>query len=100
MAASLGSPSTRAAALAALPRVCRIGTHLFQFAENIEAFRGWGRAIRRAVGGWYVGKEPRELAYQLSKYQQRNGWSHRDLLRLAHPKVDKGSLVGMALACA
>src|SRR5579884_4132546 len=34
MAASLGSAATKAAALAALPRVCRTGTHLFQFAEN------------------------------------------------------------------
>ncbi len=100
MAASMGSADTRAAALTALPRVCRIGTHLFQFAENIEAFRGWGRALRRAVGGWYTAREPGELAYQLSKYQQRNGWSHRDLLRLAHPRVEKGSLTEMALAWA
>lgn len=97
MAASMGSADTRAAALAALPRVCRIGTHLFQFAENIGAFRGWGRALRRAVGNWYTAKEPRELAYQLSKYQQRNGWSHRDLLRLAHPTVEQGSPTERAL---
>jgi 60 kDa SS-A/Ro ribonucleoprotein len=100
MAAGLGPPSTRAAALAALPRVCRVGTHLFQFAQNILAFRGWGRALRRAVGAWYVAREPRELAYQLSKYQQRNGWSHRDLLRLTHPKVEKDSPTERALAWA
>ena len=28
----------------------RTGTHLFQFAEFVEGFRGWGRALRRAVG--------------------------------------------------
>jgi 60 kDa SS-A/Ro ribonucleoprotein len=83
-----------------LPRVCRIGTHLFQFAANIEAFRGWGRALRRAVGAWYSTMEPRALAYQLSKYQQRNGWSHRDLLRLAHPRVEKDSPTERALAWA
>jgi 60 kDa SS-A/Ro ribonucleoprotein len=44
--------------------------------------------------------EPRELAYQLSKYQQRNGWSHRDLLRLTHPKVEKDSPTERALAWA
>ncbi len=98
MSASLGDLETRTAALAALPRVCRIGTHLFQFAENIEAFRGWGRALRRSVAGWYTRLEPRALAYQLGKYQQRNGWSHRDLLRLAHPKVEKGSPTERALA--
>jgi 60 kDa SS-A/Ro ribonucleoprotein len=100
MAASMGSAATRAAALAALPRVCRVGTHLFQFVENVEAFRGWGRALRRAVAAWYTARGPRELAYQLSKYQQRNGWSHRDLLRLTHPKVEKGSVTERALAWA
>jgi 60 kDa SS-A/Ro ribonucleoprotein len=42
--------------------------------------------VRRAVGRWYTAKDPRELAYQLLKYPQRDGWSHRDALRLAHPK--------------
>lgn len=28
-----------------------------------------------------------QLAYQVVKYQQRNGWSHRDLLRLSHAKA-------------
>jgi 60 kDa SS-A/Ro ribonucleoprotein len=100
LAASLGGLATRAAALAALPRVCRTGTHLFQFAENVRAFRGWGRALRRAVGGWYTAKDPRQLAYQLTKYQQRNGWSHRDLLRLTHPKAQEGSPTAVALAWA
>jgi 60 kDa SS-A/Ro ribonucleoprotein len=98
LAASLGSAPGRARALDALPRVCRTGTHLFQFAAFVEAFRGWGRALRRAVGSWYTGQQPRALAYQLSKYQQRHGWSHRDLLRLAHPKVEKNSATGRALA--
>jgi 60 kDa SS-A/Ro ribonucleoprotein len=49
--------------------------------------RGWGRALRRAVAGWYASKTPRELSYQVTKYAQRNGWTHRDALRLAHPKT-------------
>src|SRR5690606_32048157 len=48
-------------------------------------FRGWGRSLKRAVGNWYLEKDADKLALQLTKYQQRNGWSHRDLLRLAHP---------------
>lgn len=74
-------------ALQALGNVCRIGTHLFQFSETVNGMRGWGRSLRGAVGDWYLSKEPRDLAYQLVKYQQRNGWSHRDLLRLSHPKA-------------
>lgn len=86
MAAALGSAEVRKAALEALPRVARTGTHLFHFLAYVEAFRGWGRGLRRAVGNWYNAKTADALALQLIKYQQRDGWSHRDALRLAHPK--------------
>lgn len=85
LAASDASLRTRLAALDALPQVARIGTHLFHFAEFVNKQRGWGRGLRRAIGNWYVEKNDSNLAYQLLKYQQRDGWSHRDLLRLAHP---------------
>ncbi|HEX2207852.1 MAG TPA: TROVE domain-containing protein [Longimicrobium sp.] len=86
MAAGLGDEPTRAAALAALPRVARTGTHLFHWLQYVRGFRGWGRGVRRAVAGWYTQKPARELAYQLLKYPSRDGWSHRDALRLAHPR--------------
>lgn len=78
-------PESTALALAALPQVARTGTHLFLFAGYVEQFRGWGRGLRRAVGGWYTAKDADAVAYQAVKYRQREGWSHRDLLRLAHP---------------
>src|SRR4051812_9884010 len=84
-AAGVGDVETRRAALAALPRVARTGTYLFQFAAFVEGFRGWGRALRRAVGQWYVARPVDSLAYQAVKYPQRAGVTHRDLLRLAHP---------------
>lgn len=87
MAASLGDDATRAYALEALPKVARTGTHLFHFVAAAKAFRGWGRGLRNAVAKWYVNRAPDRLAAQLLKYQQRDGWSHRDLLRLAHPKA-------------
>ncbi len=86
MAAKLGDFATRRAALGVLPKVCRTGTHLLHFAEYVQAFGGWGRGTRSAVARWYTDKAVDKLAYQLVKYQQRDGWSHRDLLRLAHPK--------------
>ncbi|HYW06829.1 MAG TPA: TROVE domain-containing protein [Longimicrobium sp.] len=86
MAAGMGDDATRAAALAALPRVARTGTHLFHWLRYVQAFRGWGRGVRRAVAAWYTERPARELAYQLLKYPQRDGWSHRDALRLAHPQ--------------
>jgi len=81
-----GNAEAKAAAYAAVPRVCRIGTHLFHFAEYVNALRGWGRGLRNAVARWYVEKEPAQLAYQLVKYQSRDKWTHADLLRLAHAK--------------
>jgi 60 kDa SS-A/Ro ribonucleoprotein len=68
LAASVGDANTRSAALAALPRVCRTGTHLFQFAAFVQSLRGWGRALRRGVANWYIEKDARQLAYQLAKY--------------------------------
>lgn len=85
MAAGLGNDDTRKAALDALPKVARIGTHLFHFVEYVEGFRGWGRGLRRSVANWYLGMPPERLALQAVKYGQRDGWSHRDLLRLTHP---------------
>jgi 60 kDa SS-A/Ro ribonucleoprotein len=85
MAAGLGDEPTRKAALEALPQVCRTGTHLFQFATFVEGFRGWGRSLRRAVGRWYAAQPVDRIAYQAVKYRQREGVTHRDVLRLAHP---------------
>jgi 60 kDa SS-A/Ro ribonucleoprotein len=85
MAAGLGDEATRKAALEALPLVCRTGTHLFRFATFVEGFRGWGRSLRRGVGRWYAAQPVDALAYQAVKYRQREGVTHRDLLRLAHP---------------
>lgn len=83
----LGDEATRKAALTALPEVARIGTHLFHFLAYVELFRGWGRSMRRAVADWYNTMPAERLAYQAIKYQQRDGWSHRDALRLSHPKT-------------
>ncbi|XP_072016161.1 RNA-binding protein RO60-like isoform X2 [Amphiura filiformis] len=89
---------TKKAAYDALSKVCRIPTHLFQFIEYSEKFSegtGWGRAQRRAISRWYNNKKPNDLAYQITKYRKRNGWTHRDVLRLAHvkPENDATSLV-------
>lgn len=87
LAVAAASPDQRTRQLAydALPKVCRTGTHLFTFAEYVQAQRGWGRGLRRAVANWYETKPADKLAYQLVKYRQRDGWTHRDLLRLSHP---------------
>jgi 60 kDa SS-A/Ro ribonucleoprotein len=87
LAVTHGSNEAKALAFQNLAKVCRIGTHLFHFAEYVNALRGWGRGLRNAVGRWYTSREADDLAHQAVKYQQRDGWSHGDLLRLAHPKA-------------
>lgn len=84
LAAAHPNPLARQLALDAMPAVCRTGTHLFQFVEAVDGLRGWGRGLRSGLGRWYEGKTPEQLAYQVLKYQARNKWSHRDVLRLAH----------------
>lgn len=84
---AFGDLECRKAAYAAIPKVCRIGTHLFHFCSYVNALRGWGSGLRKAVGRWYADMSADKLAVQAIKYQQRDGYSHRDVLRLAHPQV-------------
>lgn len=86
LALKTGDESTKTAARAAVSKVCRIGTHIFQLAAMVDELGGWGRGTKRAFADWYLTQTPEDLALQLAKYQSRNGWSHRDLLRKAHAK--------------
>ncbi len=81
--------TARANAYQCLPRIIRTGTHLFQFVEDVNELRGLSRGLRAAVANWYLAKKHDDLEYQLLKYKQRNGWSHRDVLRLCHAKANK-----------
>lgn len=87
VAASEADEAGRAYALSKLAMVARTGTMLFQFATYVKQFRSWGRGLRRAVGAWYTDKTVDNLTYQVVKYRQRDGWTHGDLLRLAHPNT-------------
>lgn len=85
LVASQPLPATRAAAYMALPNVCRTATHLFHFCQAVQDMRGWSRGLRAAVSRWYNARSAEDIEYQLLKYKQRDGWTHRDVLRLAHP---------------
>lgn len=88
IASSFGTTEAKQYALSKLPAVARTGTTLFEFVSYVTKFRSWGRALKTAVGDWYTTKERDKLAYQMVKYQQREGWTHARLLRLSHPKLD------------
>lgn len=89
--------AVKAAAKAALSQVARTSTHLFEFAQYLENIAGWGRAKKSAVAAWYTDKATDQLAYQAVKYRQRNGWTHRDLLRLSHPQGLDSNVVNWIL---
>lgn len=86
MCSSIGDYKTRKLALSVLPEVARIFTHLSHFLTYVQGLRGWGRALRDGVAKWYTDKSANQLAYQMAKYRQRDGWTHRDAIRLSHPK--------------
>lgn len=84
LALKQGDLATRRAAAEAVPKVCRIGTHIFQLAEAVKALGGWGKLTAKAIAGYYNSKDADALAFDLFKYQQREGWSHKDLFLKAH----------------
>jgi 60 kDa SS-A/Ro ribonucleoprotein len=85
IAVSYGLPINKAYALKNINAVCRTATHLFDFLTYAQQQRGWGRAFRRSISEWYTNRDEKKLSYQLIKYRQRNGWTHRDVFRKAHP---------------
>ena len=77
--------ASRTAGLALLPTVARTSTQLFIFLNYAQQFRGWGVALRTAVSNWYTSRSLERVEYQVVKYRQREGWTHRDVFRQAHP---------------
>jgi 60 kDa SS-A/Ro ribonucleoprotein len=54
---AFGDTATKNAVVDVLPKVARIGTHLFSFVEFSLNHRGWGKIMRRAVANWYLQHE-------------------------------------------
>lgn len=88
VACQLGETEGKQYARSKVNEVVRTGSHLFTFVKYLQQFGGWSRGLRRAVSNWYTQMDPEKLALQLVKYRQRDGFTHRDVLRLAHPKIE------------
>lgn len=97
LAVAACSPSAvvRARALEAMPSVCRCSADLFRFLAMVDAGRGWGRSLRRAVQTWYSGRSLNELAREAVLESPTSGWTHRDVLRLAHVRPQTPSQAGL-----
>lgn len=90
VAALLAFGEDKKASRALFQEVVRTGTDLFTIAGYIKNLGGSGRAKRNAMKEWYESKTDDELAYQLVKYRQRNGWTHKDVLRVSHATPSEG----------
>ncbi len=92
LATAFGNEVTKKAAYDAITDVCRIGTHIFQFVQNVQALRGWSRGLRNGVAKFYTGNKIDNVAMNIIKYRNRNGFTHRDVLRLCHAGTNDAQL--------
>ena len=89
-----GDDAAQKHAFGNLHRIARTGSQFLQFVSYVDSMRGWGSALRKSVSKWYEYKAENNfnsLVYQTLKYQNRHGWTHRDVLRKAHPKSAAGN---------
>lgn len=71
----------------------RIPTHLFMLAGFVRDLsmakpqnkgKGWGAGFRRTMAHYYLSHTGRDLAFHMTKYQNREGWTHADMIRMLH----------------
>ena len=65
----------------AMPKVCRTGSTFLEFFGYLSKFQRFGMGTRKAIGRWYTSQDINRVAYQVVKYRNRSGFTHRDLLR-------------------
>lgn len=80
-----GTDEARAYANSVLPQVARTASTLFSYVSYRDQFGGRSMGFRKSVQRWYLDRSANSLAYQGVKYRQREGWTHRDLLRAVRP---------------
>jgi 60 kDa SS-A/Ro ribonucleoprotein len=69
-------------------RVIRTGSHFHEWMAYTKQLRGLGRIVEFVAKRWLTRDDVNWLTYQMLKYQQRNGFSFRDELRLFKPKAE------------
>lgn len=88
LAAVEGNLDTKKKAFSVLSKVARTSTDLFSFVQQYKAFGGgFGSVAKKGIQAWYQNKDVSNLAHQIVKYRQRDGWTHHDVLHLSHPKA-------------
>ena len=79
------SPAAKQAFQNTFPKVVRTASHFYEWISYSKSMRGFGKIVRTAGQNW-LSRDAKMLAYQLLKYQQRQGFSNRDALWLFHAR--------------
>ena len=87
------SPAEKQLAFETMKECVRIPTHMFMLAGFVRDLsmskpenkgKGWGAGFRKAISHYYTSRNGRDLAFQMTKYQNREGWTHADIIRMIH----------------
>jgi hypothetical protein len=87
------SPAEKKIAFETMKECVRIPTHMFMLAGFVRDLsmskpenkgKGWGAGFRKAISHYYTSRNGRDLAFQMTKYQNREGWTHADIIRMVH----------------
>jgi hypothetical protein len=87
------NPQEKGIAFETAKACIRIPTHMFMLAGFVRDLsqakmenkgKGWGTGFRRTMAHYYLSHTGRELAYHMTKYQNREGWTHADMIRMLH----------------
>jgi len=87
------TPAEKQIAFETMKECVRIPTHMFMIAGFVRDLsmskpenkgKGWGAGFRKAISHYYTSRNGRDLAFQMTKYQNREGWTHADIIRMIH----------------
>ena len=87
------TPAEKQIAFETMKECVRIPTHMFMLAGFVRDLsmskpenkgKGWGAGFRKAISHYYTSRNGRDLAFQMTKYQNREGWTHADIIRMIH----------------
>ena len=87
------TPAEKQIAFETMKECVRIPTHMFMLAGFVRDLsmskpekkgKGWGTGFRKAISHYYTSRNGRDLAFQMTKYQNREGWTHADIIRMIH----------------
>jgi hypothetical protein len=87
------TPAEKQIAFETMKECVRIPTHMFMLAgfvrdlsmsKTVNKGKGWGAGFRKAISHYYTSRNGRELAFHMTKYQNREGWTHADIIRMLH----------------